>query len=427
LIIIATIASSTQLERRSPEDIVIVLAENNVGYWRAFVATWWPTMADANSISLSGSNAYGSAVTSDTTLSNNITINQATFAAQTPASGNDFTFYFGYLQASTSWSVTSSDAFGSISGSLAEAVASFYSIIVYEDRDGQAGFQYALGSDVLQCDLGTGYDCVRTDAGFEIELSSLTWNPISANVNNCTSLLPSSASPGEQCYVTTWTFSTSDGGVVFDMTTTSHPVTISGKYYDPDSTKIDVSIAYNWTGKSCSGCKLGLTAATAGFDLSGSISFDELSSAGTTTTQFQASGGLAAFFNWDQGAAIAGTTSTVYYSAVTYANLEAWSCAPLSTTNWCLAPTAILNLAWEAILAIWNAFGWTGTMIIFSWNNTQPEQVFWDPTIGGSNSHRITDSDLPQSKTTASNSNDAPALFFSYALFQLVITFMNFW
>jgi len=346
-------------------------------------------------------------------------LNGATFNVMTPASavGNDLTFYFGFLQVNAGWSLTSTSAFGSISGSFAEVIASFYSIIVYEDRDNNTGFQYKLGKDVLDCSLGTDYDCVRTDAGLYIDLKTLTWDPISHTTINCTADLVDPVA-GEQCSVTVWTMKTHDSMVIFDLKTTTHPLTLGDRYLDPDTTKIDVSINFDWTGKTCDNCKLGLTAATAGKLITGSLSFNASADDGSTTANFEASGGFSAFVAWDSSAAIKGVTSTVYYTAVKYADLDAWQCQLLSTTNNCLAPTSILNIAWKLALGVWSAFGWDGTVLVFSWADVKPTSVFWDPTLGGKDPKRIY---IAPPTTSSESTGSASSVFFSYVIFQLMM------
>lgn len=309
--------------------------------------------------------------------------------------------------------MTSGNALGSISGSLAEVIASFYSIIVYQDRDSSAGFQYQLGKDVLDCSKGTDYDCVRTDAVFYIDLKTLDWDPITHTTINCTDDLVA-PTEGEQCSITVWTMKTSDDSVIFDLKTTTHPVTLGERYLDPDTTKIDVSINYDWTGKTCDDCKLGLVAATAGKLLTGSLSFNVSDDDGTTTTNFEANGGIAAFLSWDANAAIKSVTSTVYYTAIKYTDLDAWECdGLLSSTNNCIAPTALLNFAWKFALGVWGAFGWDGTVLIFSWADVKPTSVFWDPTIGGNDPNRIV---IEPVQTT-----DSASYMYGCIIFQLIM------
>jgi len=268
----------------------------------------------------------------------------------------------------------------------------------------------------LDCSLGTDYDCVRTEAGFYFDLKTLEWDPISQATINCTADLVD-PSEGEQCAITVWTMKTSDDMVIFDLKTTTHPVTLGDRYLDPDSSKIDVSINFDWTGKTCDNCKIGLVGATAGKMVTGSLSFNVSDDDGSTTTNFEASGGISAYMSWESNAAITGVTSTVYYTAVKYSDLDAWVCGVLQSTNNCLAPTGLLNIAWKFALGVWQAFGWDGTVLVFSWSDIKPTSVFWDPTIGGNDPNRITIEE-PESTGTG---DDASAYFFSYVLFQLMI------
>jgi len=419
LLILVSVALSIQMERRELSAETVVLAENRAGFHRVLAVTGLPTIEEPHTLSITGANAYGTAVLDNDELSGDISLNTATFNVQTPQTGNDLTFYFGFLKVDAEWSLNSASAFGSISGSLAEVIASFYSIIVYEDRDGNPGFQYQLGQDVLDCTGGEDFDCVRLDEGFTINLNELTWSPITHTTVNCTADLEAPID-GEQCTVTTWTIATTDNAVIFDFKTTSHPVTVEERTLDPDSAKIDISINYDWTGITCDNCKLALTAATAGKMVSGSLSFAIDNSSGTTTTNFEADGGISAFISWDTQAAIVGETSTVYYHAVKYGDLDAWTCDPniFATSNNCLSATAILNVVWKLALGVWQAFGWDGTVLVFSWADVKPSNVFWDPQVGGNDPSRITDDDLPE---PTKETNASSALFLSFLLYQLMM------
>jgi len=350
-------------------------------------------------------------------LSGDVQLNSASFGLQTPATGNDLGFYFGFLEASASWQVSSSAALGSISGSLAELMAAFYSVIVYEDRDGSPGFQYDLTAQVLDCSSGS-YDCVRVDTGFTITLKDLSWVPVAKTTFNCTDQLTDPAE-GEICTVTVYTMADSANTVIFDFKVTTHPLTFDGVALDPDFGKLDVTINYDWTGKDCDNCKLALTGATAGKTTDASFSFDFANDSATTTATFNV-GDLSAFFSWESTASIAGASSTVYVSAVTGTDLDGWSCSCLG----CLTATTVLNLFWKVALGIWEAFGWDATVIVFSWNDVKPTSVFWDPAVGGTDANRINDSELPADDTTATG--------FAYTtqinyVFIAMLLLVNFW
>jgi len=279
---------------------ITISADNRVGFHRAQVETLL-----TNAVSVVGVSAYGSAVVNDTTLSGQVQLNTATFGLQTPATGNDLGFYFGFLEASASWTVSSTAALGSVSGSLAELMAAFYSVIVYEDRDSSPGFQYDLNSQVLDCSDGT-YDCVRTDAGFTINLKDLSWAAVAKTTFDCTDQLTNPAA-GETCTVTVYTMADNDNTVTFDFKVTTHPLTFDGVELDPDFGKLDVTINYEWTGKDCDNCKLALTAATAGKTTDASFNFDFTSDSASTTATFNV-GDLSAYFTWEDTASIAGAS-----------------------------------------------------------------------------------------------------------------------
>jgi len=390
LFVLVTLALSIQMERREvmADATITISADNRVGFHRAQVETLL-----TNAVSVVGVSAYGSAVLDNESLNGTVQLNTATFGLQTPATGNDLGFYFGFLEASASWQVSSSAALGSVSGSLAELMAAFYSVIVYEDRDGSPGFQYDLNAQVLDCSSGT-HDCVRVDSGFTIDFKDLTWNAVSKTTFDCTDQLTDPAE-GETCTVTVYTMSDNLDNVVFDFKVTTHPLTFDGVELDPDFGKLDVSINYDWTGKDCDNCKLALTAATAGKTTDASFNFDFTSDSATTTATFNV-GDLSAYFTWEDTASISGASSTVYVSAVTGADLDAWTCDGLG----CLTATTVLNLFWKVALGIWEAFGWDATIIIFSWNDVKPTSVFWDPVVGGDDSNRLDDSVLPTEDNT---------------------------
>jgi len=390
LFVLVTLALSIQMERRAvmQDATITISSENRVGFHRAQVETLL-----TNAVSVVGVSAYGSAIVDDDTLSGDVQLNSATFGFQTPATGNDLGFYFAFLEAEASWSVDSTTALGSVSGSLAELMAAFYSVIVYEDRDGSAGFQYDLDSQVLDCSSGT-HDCVRTDAGFTIDLKNLNWQSVGKTTFDCTDQLTAPIE-GETCTVTVYTMVDSVETVIFDFKVTTHPLTFDGVELDPDFGKLDVTINYDWTGKDCDNCKLGLTAATAGKTTDASFNFDFTTDSSVTTATFNV-GDLSAYFTWEDTASIAGVSSTVYVTAVTGADLDAWECEGLG----CLTATTVLNIFWKVALGIWEAFGWDATIVIFSWDDVKPTSVFWDPAVGGEDNNRLDDSVLPGEDTT---------------------------
>jgi hypothetical protein len=371
------------LERRaiSAQTVTVREFDPEKNIVRRLDVAFKPNAADPEEVAVVGSGLSAKNVGEGKYTAN---LDVAGFHMRTPGvNGNvqDFSLYFGYLDADANYNAKT--GMGSIQASLAEVVAAFYSIFVWENRNGEPGFQYTLNNNHFGgCRDGETIDCFRTVADgdeFQYNLKTAQWNPIEITQYNCSD--DANAVEGTPCTVTTFTASTADGVATFDMHIASQPVLIGNIELDPNHAKLDVSINWDWSvyNGSCAQCSLALVGATAGKLTNGNLDVQH-SEGSTTRTATFSTGDYEASFEWEESAAVQGTATTVYYSAISRSALEAWTCGGDVP---CLSVGGIINGLWKIAVGVFKGFGWETTVLVFSWDAVQPENVFWDPSVGG--------------------------------------------
>jgi len=277
-------------------------------------------------------------------------------------------FYFGYLGVSGAWSNSSQTA--SLTGALAEIAASWETIFVYYNKDGQAGFQWNQMSDIFDC--SKSHDCV--DIFGSIDIKNMTFGGIVVTRSDCP------AGYNANCSIYKFDTASTDGVLRFVLRLASEPVLINGVRVEPNYGKIDVVLNYPWASRTTlsdpTNAKVGIVAYTAG--RAGTASASAARVDGKEAVTFTASD-KSAYFSWDGEAALTSTSNARVYAQYISGNTVA--------NNQCDATSCgILTTLFIAGLKIRNGFfvlaGWSTEMLIFSWAESRPASLTWDPAIG---------------------------------------------
>jgi len=280
-------------------------------------------------------------------------------------------FYFGYLGVSGQWSNSSQTA--SVSGAVAEIAASWESLFVYYNRDGNNGFQWNQASDIFDCTKS--HDCA--DINGVIDIKNMSFGGIITTKVDCP--------PGYNANCSVYRFETSslDGVLTFVLRLASEPVLINNVPVEPNYGKIDVVINFPWTRfpnlVDSANAKIGIVAYTAG--RAGTASAVAARVDGNAAVLFTAND-KSAYFSWDSQAMLTSSAgATVYADYVSGASVAANQC----TIQSCGLVTFAFITGLKIRQAFFAAANWKTEMLIFSWNEVRPAQLTWDPAIGITN------------------------------------------
>lgn len=287
--------------------------------------------------------------------------------------GGNLAYYFGYFDGSVNIDTSSPNPV-SADGSLLQIVASFFTIFGYLDKDGSPGFQYSLGDDFFDCSVA-GQDCTPPSLSYDLKAQS--WTAITKQEIDCSG--EADADPDVPCKVIIFSTSTTDGVATFNFKTATQAVLVDNVELTPDYTKFDIEIMFPWDTLDAANqypdAKVGLYAASAGMTATGSVDITTDENGGTATASYTANG-LEGFFNWDGSATVDNAGSTTYFFGLSGSTITAFDC-----TNCSFVLQAVVAV-WKTAIAVWNAFSWNVELIFFSWNDTRPTRVFWDPKMG---------------------------------------------
>jgi len=325
----------------------------------------------------------------------NAQLNAARFAFSTPAlsSGANLAFYMGVLSAQDTFTQPSSGTvITSATGALAEVVASVSNILVYDDRDGNPGFQVALSNlgNILTCG-STSTDCIDLLASLDLQ-KNLTWSPISHTNTPC----PTGQGYNANCTVYTLGTTGSYMGVTtitFTFTAASQRIVYNGQDVSPDNAKIDIVITYPWTYITTvfSSPKIALLSAVGGQLVTGSAIQTSTATGNTGAFSWSGTGTQVTTFSWVGTAMVGSTPSNVITEYITDDDISSFSCTLTSCTN-LYALGFVIYL--KAAAAIWSAFHWKTALVFFSWADVKPASVSWDPAVGSTNSGSLANSSL---------------------------------
>jgi len=288
------------------------------------------------------------------------------------AAGNkDLAVYLGYFGASYAYNPSAN--FAAVTASLVELIATWQFIAPYYDRNGQPGFQWAVG-DPMFCIIGLSSvpskDCIELTG--VIEFKNKTWGTIAVSNSSCPSGYTSN------CRVYSFNTSTLDGVFSLTLHLASEPVLVNNVRVEPSFGKIDISINYPWANlnvlvPSKTSLKLALYSSYAGkAGVAGALAATVDGKEGIVF----AAAAKRAYFSWDGQAVVGGVNRQVYAQGISGQSILAYSCAT------CDVLEATIYTAYKAAIGVWAAFGWSTEFVLFSWDQTQPLTVVWDPKVG---------------------------------------------
>jgi len=315
--------------------------------------------------------------------SGQLNVDGARFAVgngQASSPPNPPAFYLGVLAASATISTSGSVWSGTISGTFAEVVAAFHSILVYYDGDGTPGFQYTLGTDMWTGCCGTGAitrDC--TCSADNIALANLTWSPVYHVYSPCSNPAYPTGCGVHSFYMIG---NQAVGGATvakLNFTCATHPVlvnTLGGNQIEvnPDKCKVDIDITYPWASKTNprTNPQIALLVFAAGRSASGSVNYV----AGGQGVSWTGATGAVTSFNWAATASVNGNLpSNVYAETITGQQITNFTCGLIDLV--CQAIMFYLKTA-VALLAV---SGWASELLLFSWTDVSPALVSWDPDV----------------------------------------------
>jgi len=281
-------------------------------------------------------------------------------------------FYLGQFAAVAAWNPTT--GITASAGAGAELAAEFSAITGYWDRDGNPGFDWVLGNNLF-CNNGlpaSTTDCLEILT--YIDLTKQSWTPIAITNQSCPAGYQSS------CRVFWFTTSTTTGTFTITLKLASEPVNINGIPIDQFKGKLDITINFPWENyanvSNYQQLKLALTGAYAG--KAGAYAAARSATVNGHAGYVFTGGLVSSYFSWDGTAQIGGQSSTIYATGLSGTTILNYNCATMK----CDLVSAAVLIIYKAAVTVWQAFGWSVELVVFSSSAAQTATVVWDPEIG---------------------------------------------
>jgi len=361
----------------------VIAADANNGEFRALAAYASPSFANANAIALIGVKSDLSVQSSTTGGQLNAQLDAAKFIFTTPAlsSSSSLAFYLGVLDVSAQANFQAgAGVVASVSGALCEVVASVSKIVVWQENNKNPGLQFDLANvDVMYstaCTNQSKTDCI--DDSVSIDLTKITWSAISWSTQPC-------PTGNYQPNCTVYTFGTNgyQTGVTapvisFTFVTANQNIMYNYIEVGPDRAKIDVDIAYPWTGYvgRLTSPSIALYAGAAGRLQTGAAVGIATQTGIAGAITFSGTGSHVTHFDWVPTATVDGNAGqTVYVATETISAILGFNCTGCSlVTGTVVAVLKVYALGWKLQ-------GWDGALAMFSWTAVKPGQINWDPSV----------------------------------------------
>jgi len=363
----------------------VIAADANNGEFRALAAYASPSFANANAIALMGVKADLSVQSSTTGGQVNAQLDAAKFVFTTPAlTGGSLAFYLGVLDVSAQANFQAgAGVIASVSGALCEVIASVSKIVVWQENNNNPGLQFDLANvDVMYSTTCTSQttttktDCI--DDSVSIDLTTLTWGAISWSTQNC-------PTGNYQTNCTVYTLGTngyqtgvSAPVITFTFVTANQNIMYNGIEVGPDRAKIDVDIAYSWTGYTgrLTSPSIALYAGAAGRLQTGAAVGIATQSGVAGAITFSGTGSHVTHFDWVPTATVDNQSGqTVYVTTQTISSILGFNCTG------CSLVTDVVVVALQLYARAWKNQGWDGALVMFSWTAVKPGQINWDPSV----------------------------------------------
>jgi len=287
-------------------------------------------------------------------------------------------FYFGYLGASGTFD--NSTGIGSIAGAFLEVVSTLSSLVVYQDRDGVAGFQWDLSSSSQPFGCGAlnpgTFDCFD---GNSVDVkNNLTWTPLTKTEVNCSQYITGADAGCKVVYLNTAGFLAGNSTYVINITAraATQPIIINGILHSPLKLKWDVSINVPWWSwtlvNPAANNGVAIIAAHAGKAGAGLATV--VTAPGSKSLTFTASAGHAAYFGYLESATTdTGGNTTIFTETYTGASIINYNANLVA---------AFLLIPLKLQLGALALLGWTSQVTIHSFLTTKPNTIYWDPENG---------------------------------------------
>jgi len=301
---------------------------------RAIQLNWWPTLnprvLQLKAVEASQSTGLSQVSAVEFVLSN---FQQVALA---------FGFYAAVAQVPT---VQNPNATQGVAQAAFYAAARMFLVFEYVDGNGIEGYQQNSLDNI------TGF--------YDLSHKDLQWKPMDFAESSITD------SDNNVFKVHTITMETLDEVFLLRVVSTERPVTVNGVRVNPDSMKVDFAVkwfnnplhvAANWTtGPSAADAHVAVLAVAAA---KGGASVAQVG--GQSPALHFGAGAFVGFFSWQPTADV--TVQGVTAAAAVAAHVVDTSSDP--------------NI--QAAFAV----GWIIRVVVFSFNATRPDEVFWDPSFG---------------------------------------------
>jgi len=258
----------------------------------------------------------------------------------------------------------------------------------YENHDGKPGFQYILG-DVLVCPADSSKlttDCMVPQS--YIEFKTISWSPVSKTQQNC----PSTAgyvNDNNTCQIYeikskgTWTDTVSPftSYEVCEVTLylASQKVIINGRPVSPDNGETVWNFKYPWAAKNIANPLItGVGAAVGVAGQAGSVEETKIyDSDGLSFSGSSKSG----YMTWAPTADVDGTDKDVHVLSFSGDTILGYT-YPVGSDPY----AGVVIFIWQVSMKIWKDLGWSTQLIFFSWDQSMPTTIIYDPAFGQTDS-----------------------------------------
>eukprot|EP01130_Rhizamoeba_saxonica_P001672 TRINITY_DN11543_c0_g1_i1.p1 TRINITY_DN11543_c0_g1~~TRINITY_DN11543_c0_g1_i1.p1 ORF type:complete len:413 (+),score=80.13 TRINITY_DN11543_c0_g1_i1:50-1288(+) len=305
--------------------------------------------------------------TDDTSISEgDIDLDVAAFSVETPRYNQYLNYYYAKSDTSVSWDL---EAEQGESGTVnTEILAGLQDVFIYYDKNDQNGFQFELGDDVWDCSV-EGIDCI--DSGGSIGVSEMSWLPMTVSEVDCPFAGSGKYSADCKVYVIEArdtqdilrvTFKLANQHLKYDDIDLGH-----------DSAKIDIEIRYPWNSQTLldpENAKVGISFFTAG------KSETKGTSVSNEKVSFRSEKGTTAF-SWVNHALVDNVETKVYSNTISGQEILDFECR----LN-CGLVEAIYIGVFQLVVGLYKGFKWDTQLLHFSWSETHPSVIVWDPEIG---------------------------------------------
>jgi hypothetical protein len=260
------------------------------------------------------------------------------------------------------------------------------SIFLWQNKNGQSGFQYNLGDPAFDC-VADNVDCIQPWSAISPK-NDLIWTPISVSPKSC----PLGAGYNPNCTIYylsstgrfTYLLSTYDT-LKLTLVCASQEVKVTetgateGHTIGPNYCKVSFEITYPWVAKQMSSVKsitnVGISTVFGG----------KVGAAGITGGTFQGGSAIvfaaadsdkSAVWKWDGSAKIDTVDCPITLTGISGDAITKYDCAN------CDGFSLLVIGFWKLYVGLASAGGWTSELYIVSWDKTGADNVYYDPTAG---------------------------------------------